>query len=817
MDKRRLLHSVSLPRASKRQSPSEPLKTIDGSSALNIRECMPGILTNDTLPSKIAEFNAKPIYADKRLGNTNIFTINQDGVLCHDFTICADYSQITINHKLGTIANGDCSVAQVGDFLVVKDGDNRLFFILWNRQTNLYHWLGEMPTMPQISVEASSTLKIVEQIEGFSFPKSTPDLRTEIPSEISDELEQRVNTAVKAVHQRAAKSGLYTSPTLVRFAVRLWDNSIIHLSEPILIAPCSDVQPSRVSIPLIQGDSGYTGTASTYINIEAYSIKATLNSQSLYNWKDIVSGIEIWVSKPTDVTSATTNAKTVYNNNGNTDNLYVFPAVKTAEEMTKSLFQAGFCRVATLSLTDKEQTITPGMATNEINNSVIVSSARTPMLVAANAINGHGAFLHVSGYSQRLPKPQMPQCSQSDTQSAKCIVTVKLASLSGERYISAEKIITCNDAHILPMVWYPDATATEMTIQLQYDDGRLFERSFPLHKANTGEDCAYWQPESTDCIILKATDKLSIFPESSTIIDSGDGDVMTMKRGNPFVKHSQTDNTTGCISHIAAQRRGGGAYTRQYIYLFSDNGISALTHSMNGEHKNCRPISGKSVSQTRQITTCDDGVFALCDNGSLIRIIDSKIEILITGIDNTYRLAANEEDCELWLIPQNPDQHVIVISTTTMPDGEIPVRLSSFIPDNILQSSGKGFFICYEQNKWIVRTHIKRDETKLPALWESPIEDYPLGGTVALVAALREDVDANVSVQAMAINQDTSDTGETLISADIKAKCGENITIPFIIPNPKLYPLIRNNRLRLILKGDIGNFKAFGFEHIDNG
>ncbi len=94
---------------------------------------------------------------------------------------------------------------------------------------------------------------------------------------------------------------------------------------------------------------------------------------------------------------------------------------------------------------------------------------------------------------------------------------------------------------------------------------------------------------------------------SATAIE-GDGDylhlasrgkVATTMRGNPFVVAWESLSPGGRVAAMAAQPVGGGAYTRQYVYLFTDRGITALTHDTEGRHRNTRrdfPVGGQEPS-----------------------------------------------------------------------------------------------------------------------------------------------------------------------------------------------------------------------------
>lgn len=124
------------------------------------------------------------------------------------------------------------------------------------------------------------------------------------------------------------------------------------------------------------------------------------------------------------------------------------------------------------------------------------------------------------------------------------------------------------------------------------------------------------------------------------------GEVITMARNNPLRASGRTQ-TGSKVEHIAAQPTGGGAYTRQYIYIFSESGISALLHDMAGEHRNCRPIS--SMTRGGGCVACEEGLAIITGEGCLAMLRDSKVRVLMRGLSRNCGIAWHRGRNELWI------------------------------------------------------------------------------------------------------------------------------------------------------------------------
>lgn len=114
--------------------------------------------------------------------------------------------------------------------------------------------------------------------------------------EITSQVMPMVN---KFVAEQTVQKGRFCFPFFVRYALRLYDGSLVSHSAPILMNPSTKAAPIVLWEPTISGD---IINADCDIMLMAatldYQFLQTKESESLANWKDIVKSVDVFVSRP---------------------------------------------------------------------------------------------------------------------------------------------------------------------------------------------------------------------------------------------------------------------------------------------------------------------------------------------------------------------------------------------------------------------------------------------------------------------------------------------------------------------------------------
>ena len=151
------------------------------------------------------------------------------------------------------------------------------------------------PRLFSLSDESKSTFTISfnEISEGNLYNELSEANKTKI----TDQIMAKVN---KFVAQETVNKGRFCFPFLVRYALRLYDGSLVHHSAPILMNPSTKTAP-WVYWTRAKGKGAYS-TATCNILLVAANLDYNLESNDdfyiLEEWKDVIKGIDVFISKP---------------------------------------------------------------------------------------------------------------------------------------------------------------------------------------------------------------------------------------------------------------------------------------------------------------------------------------------------------------------------------------------------------------------------------------------------------------------------------------------------------------------------------------
>lgn len=128
--------------------------------------------------------------------------------------------------------------------------------------------------------------------------------------------------------------------------------------------------------------------------------------------------------------------------------------------------------------------------------------------------------------------------------------------------------------------------------------------------------------------------------------------VVTSQLGNPFVYRSETADVGGEAISMWPQLRGGGAYTRQYLYVATKQGLTALMHDSQGVHTNSRQISKIVVADAVHGVATSLGLMISGEGGELVRVRDARVEPLLQQVRGVEHLGWVESRQTLLLCGQ---------------------------------------------------------------------------------------------------------------------------------------------------------------------
>lgn len=181
-----------------------------------------------------------------------------------------------------------------------------IHYYLW--KDNAYTYLGDHVPEIDVSFGLIGRPRLFSQCDdskstfNISFDSIAEDA---INNEFTENNKTRITEQVMAkvnkfVREQTVEKGRFCFPFFVRYALRLFDGSLVNHSAPILMNPSTAACPV-VFWKHIRGKKSYTEAELDIMMVAStldYKILSTSDAYKLEKWSDIVTGIEIFISKP---------------------------------------------------------------------------------------------------------------------------------------------------------------------------------------------------------------------------------------------------------------------------------------------------------------------------------------------------------------------------------------------------------------------------------------------------------------------------------------------------------------------------------------
>ena len=151
------------------------------------------------------------------------------------------------------------------------------------------------PRLFSLSDDSKSTFTI--NFDGISEDGLYNELSETNKTKITDQIMAKVN---KFVAQETVNKGRFCFPFFVRYALRLFDGSLVYHSAPILMNPSTKAAPI-VWWSRARGKKSYTEAVCDIMMVAAsldYKVVRNSDYLDLDDWTDIIKSIDVFISKP---------------------------------------------------------------------------------------------------------------------------------------------------------------------------------------------------------------------------------------------------------------------------------------------------------------------------------------------------------------------------------------------------------------------------------------------------------------------------------------------------------------------------------------
>lgn len=590
---------------------------------------------------KMGSLNGRILYVHHAGTNTLYIVMMNNGVVYRKYSGDAFVAGGEVDSTLTSVKD----VKANGNTLIINT-DSGMIYYLWNG--NGYTKLGDK--IPEPSV----TLKLCDAGNVTATQANNDEITPSVllaNLSLNVERQNLWNDFVYGLYAKLKKDANgrkgFTMPFAARYALELFDGSLIYHSSPILFFPART------------RNFGLSSTHDSLFKIHDWTARMNYCrldytcSSDYSDWKDIVKGIKVFVSDEIDVYDTTRDAKvgvikdetyvvndcikanihdltdlnrsrqipgqytvTPTGNDFYCDALTSYPFEEICKTLAENSLFYELCTIQSTSGTEKVLDDFKGADLQNI-------TTRTQMTgdyfshnkFVPNFMYPYNGRLHIADVSRSIYSGYM-QFTGHDLSISEAIDTytiyVNIKTSDGERV--AKKAFTTSE-RIGAFLFYPDPRAYSITVYSQNNAG-YFSRQLKEHPGLNG---AYYIESPLNTI--QYTSGTPSFVENMEP-EGISNKILVSEVDNPFVfsLNGYVTVGNGTIMGMAANTAalGQGQFGQHPLFVFSTDGIWALSTNTVGTYTSVHPFSREVCNNANSITQTDNAIFFSSEKGLMI-------------------------------------------------------------------------------------------------------------------------------------------------------------------------------------------------------
>ena len=563
-------------------------------------------------------------------------------------------------------------VTAMGNVLVTLTSDGIIYSLY---KSDSYQPMGNKPAFPAISFrlrvgEVNSEI-LTANFEKFS-PTPSPDGGISISNNAKEAVKNTVTGYFNPIATQAKEDGLFLYPIMVRYAYRMYDNTLSYISQPIQLYP-SDGVPLTIR---------YAGQHTDNLQVKAFNVQVRcfksqlmyqINNleevkQSLAEWGELIKSIDIFVTQDMEIINDSSiasggmsgfmgnishlhgqgsfhgcyngekvNGKYVYRKHklkeGGSDSQAYFYVGSTT--IIKDDGPVNFYHISTISLSslnadEQEVEIEQGVLPTDtlVNREQLKGDSNIDEQLIAKYVYTYNARLNLTGVTV-LPRPYpLESCfaygnAVYDPESKKTVE--KTYSFKAYVLIEAEKrnvMVTCDSS--IPMnidgynnfFFFSNVNAKELIVERTDTNGTKSYSKTKFKKHQGLDGCFTYINSSFDDIvdmsIVSHTDIGIPYPNK----------IYTSEVNDPFTFPASLVSAVGSGAIVgissAAKALSEGQFGQFPLYAFTDEGVWALEVSDTGAYYARQPITRDVCISPESITQIDNAVLFATHRGIMM-------------------------------------------------------------------------------------------------------------------------------------------------------------------------------------------------------
>ena len=209
-----------------------------------------------------------------------VLTVAGGTVYCDGVAVTALSSEVTAAHSVGDWV---VLVTTAGNFVLRHDGTQ-------------YVVLDVADAIPRLQLVATDESTLTATLDPLSFTHSMSQWSSPLSSSDVTLLARQLRLVWRGLTTAAAGAGRCCGPVMARYAVRLWDDSLVWMSEAVRLDGSTQDNAAYIDRAAVVSGGAYSGVDAATVQLRTFKVGVQVTSGIGAAWLSLVKSIDVLVS-----------------------------------------------------------------------------------------------------------------------------------------------------------------------------------------------------------------------------------------------------------------------------------------------------------------------------------------------------------------------------------------------------------------------------------------------------------------------------------------------------------------------------------------